>query len=138
MSPVIRIGGKIVDEDGYAGYCDEDCNECGKVCPTGAIGRLTLDAKRNTGIGIARIDRKLCIAWEKGSYCVVCDEHCPYKAIGLVPRNGVNCPEVREDRCRGCGLCQVKCPALGTKAIVVEGIAQRQLAPLPWDTGSGA
>ncbi len=128
MSPVLRIGGKNVEEYGYAGYCDEDCNECARVCPTGAITRVSLDEKRSIAIGLAGIDKNICIAIKDRAYCVVCDEHCPYKAIKLVPKDGVNWPEVREDRCRGCGLCQVKCPVLGTKAIVVRGAEQKRLS----------
>ena len=112
-------------------HCFEYCNECTKVCPTGAIERLALEAKRNRAIGLAEIDRKKCIAWEYGQYCMVCHEFCPYLAIDSVERNGVECPTVKPDMCRGCGACQVNCPALPDKAIVVQGIPQRAARPLP-------
>lgn len=111
-------------------HCFEYCNECTKVCPTGAIERLALETKRNLAIGLAEIDRKKCIAWEYGQYCMVCHEFCPYLAIDSVQRNGVECPVVQPDRCRGCGACQVNCPALPDKAIVVKGIPQRAARPL--------
>lgn len=111
-------------------HCFEFCNECTKVCPTGAIERLALEAKRNRSIGLAEVDRSQCLAWEYGQYCMVCHEFCPYLAIGAVERNGVNCPVVKPDMCRGCGACQVACPALPDKAIVVKGIPQRAARPL--------
>lgn len=107
-------------------YCDEWCNKCTKVCPTGAIRDLTLDTKRNLSIGTAHIDKSSCIAWSDGRYCVVCHEYCPFQAILLVKQKGVNCPKVDELVCRGCGACQSHCPALPVKAIIVQGIAQRK------------
>lgn len=105
-------------------HCFEYCNECTKVCPTGAIERLAIEAKRTLAIGLAEIDRKKCIAWHDQEYCMVCHEFCPYLAIGTVEQNGVNCPVVKPEMCRGCGACQVNCPALPDKAIVVKGIPQ--------------
>ena len=107
-------------------YCDEWCNECTKVCPTGAIRNLTLDTKRNLSIGTAYIDKSSCIAWTDGKYCMVCQEYCPFQAITAVEHKGVNCPQVDEFVCRGCGACQSQCPALPVKAIIVQGIAQRK------------
>ena len=66
------------------------------------------------------MDKKTCIAWEKGEYCVVCQEYCPYQAIVEVEQKGVLCPVVDEKKCRGCGACESQCPALPV-AIVVEG-----------------
>lgn len=111
-------------------HCFEYCNECTKVCPTGALERLALEAKRNRAIGLAEIRRDKCIAWEYGQYCMVCHEFCPYLAIDSVQQNGVECPVVKPDMCRGCGACQVNCPALPDKAIVVKGIPQRAARPL--------
>lgn len=111
-------------------HCFEYCNECTQVCPTGAIERLALEAKRNRAIGLAEIRREKCIAWEYGQYCMVCHEFCPYLAIDSVQRNGVECPVVKPDMCRGCGACQVNCPALPDKAIVVTAIPQRVARPL--------
>ena len=112
-------------------HCFEYCNECTKVCPTGALERLALEAKRNRAIGLAEIDRTKCIAWQYGQYCMVCHEFCPYLAIAAAEHNGVNCPVVKPEMCRGCGACQVNCPALPDKAIVVQGIPQRAARPLP-------
>ncbi len=111
-------------------HCFEYCNECSKVCPTGAIERLALDAKRNRAMGLAEVYRGKCIAWSYGQYCMVCHEFCPYLAIDAVERRGVNCPVVKADMCRGCGACQVNCPAQPDKAIVVQGIPQRPARPM--------
>ena len=112
-------------------HCFEYCRECTRVCPTGAIEPLALEAKRNRAVGLAEIDRGQCIAWAYGQYCMVCREYCPYLAIDSVSRNGVECPVVTPEMCRGCGACQVKCPALPDKAIRVKGIPQRIARPLP-------
>lgn len=111
-------------------HCFEYCNECTKVCPTGAIERLALEAKRNRAIGLAEIDRNRCIAWHDRQYCMVCHEFCPYLAIDSVAQDGVECPTVKPEMCRGCGACQVNCPALPDKAIVVKSIPQRGARPL--------
>lgn len=111
-------------------HCFEYCNECTQVCPTGAIERLALAAKRDRAMGLAEVQRDKCLAWHDRQYCMVCQEFCPYLAIAEVEHNGVNCPVVKPDMCRGCGACEVNCPALPDKAIVVHGIAQRPARPL--------
>jgi ferredoxin len=92
-------------------YCFHDCVKCSQVCPTGALRPITAEEKRKLPIGIAVINRKKCIAWEKNEYCAVCDEYCPFKAIRLVKRGDVMCPIVEDDLCRGCGACESACPA---------------------------
>jgi len=37
-----------------------------------------------------------------------------------VEQNGVQCPVIDEQKCRGCGACESQCPALPI-AIVVQG-----------------
>lgn len=112
------------------GYCDYSCNACGEVCPTGAITSLSLSKKRETVIGIARIDRERCIPWAEGRECIVCEEMCPIpqKAIhlngqGKGYRGGqtgsVRLPRVREHLCTGCGICEYQCPVDGESAIRV-------------------
>lgn len=117
LTPVVKI---------KPGYCREWCHECSKVCPTGAIRRISLEEKSRIVIGQAVVTKSLCLAWDMGQYCMVCDEFCPYGAIHAESYNGVNCPRVDPDICRGCGLCQTVCPA-GRTAIVVEGCPQRCL-----------
>ena len=47
-------------------------------------------------------------------YCVgcgMCEEVCPYSAIGLVEReDGEKVSRVQEALCKGCGACSVACP----------------------------
>ncbi len=102
-------------------FCFQDCTACTQVCPTGALRFLKPAEKQQTAIGLARIDKKACIAWEKGGFCVVCQEFCPYQAIIEVEHRGVKCPIVDEDKCRGCGACESQCPGLPVIAIVVGG-----------------
>ena len=102
-------------------YCFQDCVACTQVCPTGALRPLTVEEKHARPIGLAVIDFKKCLAWEKKEYCAVCDEYCPYQAIKLQERNGVNCPTVDAAKCRGCGACESACAA-DPIAIVVKPI----------------
>ena len=108
------------------GYCEYNCNLCGQVCPTGAIPRLPRDAKRQARLGLAKVDRSICLAWAHNEQCIVCEEHCPVadKAIKLeiVRINGreVYRPVVDPALCIGCGICQNKCPVSPLRAIRVE------------------
>ena len=117
LTPVLKFRSQNKDQEQF---CFQDCTACTQVCPTGALRFLKKEEKQQTAIGLARIDKRKCIAWEKREYCVVCQEYCPYQAIIEVERNGVMCPIVDEAKCRGCGACESQCPALPI-AIVVEG-----------------
>lgn len=82
-------------------FCKYDCNVCSTVCPTGAIEKISLEQKQKLRIGIAKIDRDLCIS------CGICAFKCPAKAL-ILDDNRV----LRFDgsKCIGCGVCQLNCP----------------------------
>jgi len=112
------------------GYCDYSCNACGQACPVAAIPSLVLEAKRQTVIGHAYIDRSCCLPWVDNRNCLVCEEMCPLpeKAILLddvvvqTPAGetvNVRRPVVLHDRCIGCGICENRCPLNGEAAIRV-------------------
>jgi len=108
------------------GYCEYQCTLCGQVCPTGAITALAVEGKKQAKLGVARIDRSLCIAWADNKQCIVCEEHCPVadKAIKVkeevVHGRKVYKPFVDESLCIGCGICQNKCPVRPVRAIQVD------------------
>ena len=118
FTPTLVLRSRNLDQEQY---CFQDCVACTKVCPTGALRPLTVEEKHSRPIGLAVIDLKKCLAWEKKEYCAVCDEYCPYKAVKLEERDGVNCPVVDASKCRGCGACESNCPA-DPIAIVVKPI----------------
>ncbi len=103
-----------------ADYCREDCHLCNKVCPSGAIARLSLADKRRQVIGEAVVDLDLCLL-AQGRECTACIQKCPYQAIALHSADGgfSNEPRVALDRCNGCGACAVVCPTLPIRAIRV-------------------
>ena len=113
-------------------YCFQGCTACTHVCPSGAIRFLKEAEKLQVSIGTARVDKKKCIAWEKGEYCVVCQEFCPYQAIVEVKQKGVNCPTVDESKCRGCGACESQCPSQPIAIVIAGRTPQPRLtAPAP-------
>ena len=91
------------------GYCDY-CNKCMEVCPTGA---LTLDAPTSTNLGVAKVIKDVCVAWE-WSGCIKCHDVCPVE--GAITLDEHNRPVVHEDLCNGCGLCEHECPASSLRA----------------------
>ncbi|MDR1308372.1 MAG: 4Fe-4S binding protein [Deltaproteobacteria bacterium] len=60
--------------DAYEGFCQYDCVVCSKVCPTGAIRPLSVEAKRLTRLGLADLDRDECVVVKNGSSCGACAE----------------------------------------------------------------
>lgn len=110
--------------------CEQNCNLCGQVCPTGAIRPLGPDEKQYAKIGTARIVASRCIAWEQNKRCLICDEICPYNAISsqFVAGHTVTVPVVDENKCNGCGYCENKCPVEGESAVVVEPLGELRLA----------
>jgi ferredoxin len=130
-SQIIKVknGGPLVElampelKFGNEAACDESCNRCTEVCPTGAIRQLTLHEKQQTKIGEAVIDPSTCLAWANDEFCMVCLDVCPYSAIAEhIKDDVIPCPVMIPDLCRGCGACEAHCPATEAKAIVVEPI----------------
>jgi len=113
------------------GYCEHLCTLCGEVCPTGALPRMDVEQKKRTRLGLAAVDRSLCIAWAHGQECFVCEEHCPVaeKAIKVVRHQTpsgvvVGAPAVDPTLCVGCGICQNKCPVRPDRAIRVHPLSR--------------
>ncbi len=94
-------------------YCKYDCNICSKVCPTGAIEKISLEQKQKLRIGMAKIDRQKCIG------CGICSFKCPAKALSLDENRVLQFDGIK---CIGCGACQVSCPQ---NAIEVVGIVEQ-------------
>jgi len=111
------------------GYCEEHCNFCGRVCPTEAIRPLAVEEKQKIQMGVAKIDKTRCIAYEEGKICLVCNEQCSYHAIVGDDKKR---PLVKEEICTGCGICENKCPVDGESAIIVytSGV-QKKVKPQP-------
>lgn len=110
------------------GYCEYNCNLCGKVCPTGAIHPLPLEERQEMKMGTAHFDKTRCIPWYYGEDCMVCEEHCPlpekairFRESEVVTIDGIETtvllPYVDETLCIGCGICVNRCPVEGERGI---------------------
>jgi ferredoxin-type protein NapF len=99
--------------------CDQNCNVCGKVCPTQAIRSVSLEEKTHAKVGTAVLNRDLCLVWAQNKLCLICDEICPYNAIVFRTVEGYRRPVVIASRCNGCGFCEQRCPVNGDSAIIV-------------------
>jgi MauM/NapG family ferredoxin protein len=99
--------------------CEQNCNVCGKVCPTQAIRSLSLEEKTHAKMGTAVLRKEMCLVWTQNKLCLICDEICPYNAIVFRPVEGYRRPVVVASKCNGCGFCEQRCPVKGESAIVV-------------------
>jgi len=94
------FGAVHIDYSKGKGYCEYNCNNCGKVCPTGAIKRLSIDKKQQLKIAVASINPS-CVG------CGECKMECPTGAIEF-DENGKY--QVDSLKCVGCGMCSSVCP----------------------------
>jgi len=99
--------------------CDQNCNVCGKVCPTQAIRSVNLEEKTHAKVGTAILRKEMCLVWAQNKICLICDEICPYNAIVFRPVEGYRRPFVIASKCNGCGFCEQRCPVKGESAIVI-------------------
>ena len=113
--------------------CEPSCNNCGQVCPTGAIRALAIEEKRAAHIGLAAVNRETCLPYIgfEGN-CRMCADECTaagYEAIDMVRINvaldtdgkpiegsGNLVPVVDASKCVGCGLCQTRCHKINVLA----------------------
>jgi ferredoxin len=114
------IAGMLQPKMNYnASYCNYDCVECSHVCPTGALLPLGIAEKKEVQLGKATFVKSDCIVVTKKADCGACSEHCPTKAVHMVPYEHLFLPEVNGDICVGCGACEHACPVKPSKAIYV-------------------
>lgn len=132
------------------GYCEQSCVLCAQVCPTGAIRRITEEARLGIGqqpisIGTAFFDHGRCLPWAMGRPCLVCEEHCPTspKAIWVEtvevpirPGDGTESdaasgatrrlgrPHLDPARCIGCGACEHVCPVRDRAGVTVSSVGE--------------
>lgn len=102
-------------------FCDYECNICSRVCPSGAIKPIELELKKRTQIGKVALKKEECIVYKYNLDCGACSEHCPTKAVYMVPFKDVYGPETNTDICIGCGACEFACPSSPITAITVKG-----------------
>ena len=105
---------------------------CGTVCPTGAILPVTAKEKKLLQLGKSVFIKENCIVEIKKTECGACSEHCPTKAVQMVPYLGkIKIPEINNKICVGCGACEYACPVKPYKAIYVEGNPVHLVAAKP-------
>lgn len=95
------------------------CMACTEICPTGALAPVPRPPEGELSqvrMGKAILDEKICLPWNRVSWCGACYTACPLKerAIRVDHQNR---PTVLEG-CVGCGLCVEMCP-IKYKAIAV-------------------
>jgi len=92
---------------------------------------LDLPEKQAARIGLAEVNKKTCLPYAGKGQCRLCVDECKaagYDAIEFVrvggettdngepiENSGVLAPVVLEDKCVGCGLCQMRCMAINVK-----------------------
>nr|WP_319395032.1 4Fe-4S dicluster domain-containing protein [uncultured Desulfobacter sp.] len=122
--------------DFNAGHCNYDCTVCSDICPSGAILPLTVEKKQQTQVGTAKFIKENCVVYTDNTNCGACSEHCPTKAVHMVPYlNAIGrklvIPEMDEAICVGCGGCEHACPTKPFKAIYVDGNPTHKTAQKP-------
>lgn len=89
-----------IDYSKGEGYCKYDCNECSKVCPSGAIKKISLEEKQKTRIAMAMVKTDKC------NSCGVCTFDCP---VGAITKKDGEPAVVDGSKCIGCGKCKQSC-----------------------------
>lgn len=121
------------------GHCNYDCTTCLEICPTGAILPHDRQEKQRIQTGVAKFIKENCVVHTDSTNCGACSEHCPTKAVHMVPyrrtaEKQLVIPEVNPEICVGCGGCEYACPTRPYRAIYVDGNPVHKTAKKPEET----
>lgn len=97
------------------------CMKCTEVCPTDALRPIprALDAIReHVRMGVAQLDRTVCITHTRQGSCRLCFEVCPFSGEAIILSGLGQGPAILAEACVGCGLCAEACPERA-KAITI-------------------
>lgn len=113
-------------------FCDYECRKCIGICPTSALGDLTLAEKKLTRIGVVKLILDECIVIKENKACGACAEHCPTGALRMVShKSGIPKPDiVNKEVCIGCGGCELICP-VRKLAVYIERLDIHEKAEKP-------
>ena len=119
------------------GFCNYDCTICTKVCPSHALKPLEREEKHRTQIGKVVFLKENCVVKTQGTNCGACGEHCPTRAIRMVPfgepEKNLTIPEMDTELCVGCGACEYICPVRPFRAVYVDGLETHGTAKPAYD-----
>ena len=114
---ILKAKSRLRPEMDYtSAACQFNCVECGRVCPSGAITRLSVDEKHRTRVALSTLYFERCIVNTRHESCGACAEVCPTGALTMIPYGESGIPfltrPVYDERyCIGCGACLAACPA---------------------------
>jgi len=106
------------------GYCRYKCTICSQVCPSKAIEPISVEEKSSIKIGHAVWISDNCVVNRDGVQCGNCADHCPTKAITMLPEDAQKeqrTPSINNELCIGCGSCEYHCPSRPYSAIYIVG-----------------
>jgi ferredoxin len=111
--------------------CQYNCVECGSVCPSGAIRRLSIEEKHRTRVALSALTFERCVVSIRRDSCGACAEVCPTGAITMVSYTESGIPRLTrplldQKYCTGCGSCFAACPA-SPKAIAIDAVDEQIL-----------
>ncbi|MDR3297121.1 MAG: 4Fe-4S dicluster domain-containing protein [Prevotellaceae bacterium] len=111
-------------------FCTYTCNTCSTVCPTNALGKISMEDKNALQIGRVTLNVEHCVVYRYETDCSSCAEHCPTQAVHMIPyKDELRIPEIFPNTCIGCGACQYICPVSPVTAIYVNGVTPQVLRP---------
>ena len=89
----------------YLDFATSGCTFC-KACVTACPLQIEVIEDTHPRIGMARLNRDSCIAWND-VICMSCHDRCDYQAISTEYQRRA---QVDAERCTGCGMCVSACP----------------------------
>jgi len=117
-------------------FCEYECSQCVKVCPTGALNKITLNEKKQLQLGLVELNKKTCLVYASEQLCGACAEVCPTRAVTVFEyKKNLYAPQTFTEYCIGCGACQYACPVKPEQAIQVAGIPIQTKALPPKEKG---
>ncbi len=92
------------------------CMKCPVECPSGALEPIK--EKEQVRMGVAKINTETCLPYQ-GIICRACYERCPIYTEAIILKEEVY-PQVVEEKCVGCGICENVCPNEEPAIVVVK------------------